>query len=97
MVDDMVLLLSGGYGLSAIFADYPTFSIRIIRFLYLKISPSIRLVPKQPSLYIDYNPTYYIIIACLYLYSSLLVSSYLALAYFYFFTKTQHKIYVSII
>jgi hypothetical protein len=28
------------------FTDYPTFSIRIIWFEYLKISPSIRLVPK---------------------------------------------------
>jgi hypothetical protein len=45
--------------------DYLIFFIRIIRFAYLKISPSIRLVPKFPSLYTDYNPTYYIIIAFL--------------------------------
>jgi hypothetical protein len=66
------------------------FLFRIIRFSYLQISPSIILVPKWPSLYIDYYPTYYIIIACLYVYSSLLVPTYLAVAYFYFFTKNRN-------
>jgi hypothetical protein len=88
MVADIVLLLSVDTDYPPFFVDDPTFSIRIIRFAYQKISPSIRLVPKWLSLYVDYNPTYYIIIACLYVYSILLISSYLAVAYFYFSQKT---------
>jgi hypothetical protein len=63
MVADIVCYYPADTDYSSFFADYPTFSIRIIRFAYLKNSLSIRLVPKLPSLYIDYNPTYYIIIA----------------------------------
>jgi hypothetical protein len=90
MAADMVLLSSRGYRLSTIFHGLSDLFYKDNPICISKNQPPYQISTKWSSLYIDYNPTYYIIIACLYVYSSLLISSYMVVAYIYFFRKNHN-------